>query len=81
MMDLKTLSTRYTTWVVLIVSALAAYWLQLPAAEQAALIEAYPWLKHVAPLAAVVSFLVARVIPQGPKPEPPAEQDTQKDPE
>ena len=37
MMDPKTLFTRYSTWVVGVLMAGAAYWLSLPPAEQAAL--------------------------------------------
>lgn len=70
--NLKALPTRYTTWVVVVVTAVAAYWLQLAPAEQAELLAAYPWLEHLAPLAALVSFVVARIWPQG-VPTPPAD--------
>lgn len=56
--------TNYSTYAILVFTALATYWMQLPPAEQASLIAAYPWLKHMAPLAGLVTFL-ARVLPQG----------------
>jgi len=62
-----------STRVVLILAALAAYWLQLDPAEQARYMASYPWLKHAAPLIAVVSFVWARVTPQAGL-QPPAPQ-------
>lgn len=53
-----------STRVVLIITALAAYWLQLSPAEQAAYMASYPWLKHAAPVIALASFVWARVTPQ-----------------
>jgi len=63
-----------STRVVLIITALAAYWLQLSPAEQAAYMASYPWLKHAAPLIALASFVWARVTPQAAlqPPAPPA---------
>jgi hypothetical protein len=63
--NVQKLPTNYTSWVVIAVSAIAAWWLQLPPTVQAEYLAIYPWLKTVAPLAAVVSFVVARVWPQG----------------
>lgn len=63
--NVRLLSKAHSTKVALVVSALIAYWLQLPPAEQQALLAAYPWLKHVAPLAALGAFVVSRVWPQG----------------
>ena len=63
--EIKSLPTNYSTWVVAVLMGIAAYWMQLPPAEQASLMAAYPWLKHVAPLAGLVTFLVSRVLPQG----------------
>lgn len=60
MIPLSELFTRYSTLVVLFLTGLAAYWLQLPVDEQQALMLAYPWLKHVVPAAGLVAFLVAR---------------------
>lgn len=57
-------ATNYSTYAIIVFTALATYWMQMPAAEQAALIAAYPWLKHAAPLAGLITYL-ARVIPQG----------------
>lgn len=62
--NLKRLPTNLTTYVVAVITGLAAWWLQLPPQEQANYLALYPWLKNVAPLAAVVSFVVAKVIPQ-----------------
>lgn len=76
--NLKQLPTNYSTWIVAVLMGCVAYWMQLPPVEQASLIAAYPWLKHVAPIAGLVTFLVSRVLPQGsaqPAVEPP------KDPE
>ena len=61
-----------STRVVLIITALAAYWLQLSPAEQAAYMASYPWLKHAAPLIALASFVWARVTPQAAL-QPPAQ--------
>lgn len=78
--ELKTnmtkLPTRYTTWVVALICSVAYYWLQLTPAEQAKLIDAYPWLSHAAPLSGLLAFLAARVWPQNGK-TPPDAQDTQ----
>jgi hypothetical protein len=73
--NVKQLPTNVSTWVVAILMGLVAYWMQLPLAEQQALIAAYPWLKHVAPLAGLLTFLGSRVWPQhNPPAEPPAEE-------
>lgn len=61
-----------STRVVLVITALAAYWLQLDPAQQAAYIATYPWLKHAAPLIALGSFVWARVMPQ-PNLQPPTQ--------
>lgn len=66
MMDPKTLFTRYSTWVVGVMMAGAAYWLALPAAEQAAMVASYPWLAKLTPLAGFVAFLAARAKSQPP---------------
>jgi hypothetical protein len=72
--DLKTniarLPKNFSTYVVAIVTGGAYYWLQMSPAEQQAMITAYPWLKHVAPLSAFVAFLAARVWPQNGAPSP-----------
>lgn len=62
-----------STRVVLVIAGLAAYWLQLDPVEQAKYMADYPWLKHAAPLIAVVSFVWARVTPQA-NLQPPAPQ-------
>ncbi len=68
------LPTNYSTWVVAILMGVVAYWMQLPVAEQQALMTAYPWLKHAAPLFGLLAFIGARVIPQGgPPPGEPGE--------
>lgn len=67
--DLKTnmgrLPKNYSTWVAAVVMGAVYYWLQLPPTEQQALIAAYPWLKHAAPLTGLLAYLGARVLPQG----------------
>lgn len=79
--DLKTniarLPKNFSTYVVAIVTGVAYYWLQLSPAEQQALITAYPWLKHAAPLSAFVAFLAARVWPQTPPAPPPPDTEPQ----
>lgn len=64
------LPKNLSTYVVLLITGVATYWLQLDPAEQAKLMAAYPWLKHVAPLSALVAFLGARVWPQTPQTPP-----------
>lgn len=66
MLDLKTLFTRYSTWVVTVLMGAAAYWLTLPVEEQAALKASYPILVHFAPLAGLLVFLGARAKTQNP---------------
>lgn len=66
------LPTNYSTWVVAILMGVVAYWMQLPVSEQQALMTAYPWLKHAAPLFGLLAFLGSRVIPQTPPAEPDA---------
>lgn len=75
--NIGNLPTNYTTWVVGILSAAAAWWLQLAPSTQAEYLALYPWLKYVAPLSAAVSFVIARVLPQGTA----LPADPQKDPE
>lgn len=76
MSDLKTnvkkLPTNYSTWVVALLMGVVAYWMQLPPAEQQALMTAYPWLKHAAPLFGLLAFIGSRILPQGAPPEPDA---------
>ncbi|HCZ47995.1 MAG TPA: hypothetical protein DCZ11_03200 [Gammaproteobacteria bacterium] len=60
MIPMSELFTRYSTWVVTALMGVAAYWLQLPIEEQQALIAAYPWLKHAAPVLGLLAFLGAR---------------------
>jgi hypothetical protein len=67
MLPIQELLTRYSTWVVGVITAAAAYWLQLPVEQQQELLTAYPWLKQMAPAAGFISFLVARGIKQGGK--------------
>lgn len=55
---------HYSTYVALFASGAAAYWLQLSAAEQAALLNLVPALKVLAPVASFAAFLVARGMPQ-----------------
>lgn len=75
--NVKKLPTNYTTWVIAALMAVVGYWLQLPAAEQAALMQAYPWLKHAAPVAGLLAFVFARVLPQDRKPPADPPQDGQ----
>ena len=66
-MDLKTLSTRFSTLVVTALMGTVYWWLNLPLAEQAALIKEYQIFKHAAPLTGWLAFLFARAWPQPPK--------------
>jgi len=70
--NLSNLLKFNSTRVVLALTALAAYWLQLSPADQAAYMASYPWLKHAAPLIALASFVWARVTPQASL-QPPAQ--------
>lgn len=65
--------TNYSTYAIVIFFGIATYWMQMSPADQAALITSYPWLKHAAPLAGLVTY-IARILPQGsaqPAIEPP----------
>lgn len=68
--NLKNLPTNYSSWVAAVLMGIVYYWLQLPPQEQQELIAAYPWLKHFAPIAGLVAWVGARVMPQGSPPEP-----------
>jgi hypothetical protein len=61
---MTTIIKSYSTYVVTVISAVIAYWLQLSPEEQAALIATYPALKVLAPLFGWIAFVIARVIPQ-----------------
>ncbi len=63
--ELRGLWRLYSTWVVLIVSAAAEWWLMLPVAEQAKILAEWPNLKHLPPIVGFVAFAVARAKPQG----------------
>lgn len=61
----------YSVWVAGIVSAVAAYWLQLPVEQQQQILAQWPVLKYYSPMLAFVAFYAARVISQTkPAPEP-----------
>lgn len=77
MLSLNELLTRYSTWVVFAITGAAYWWLQLDAEAQKALLAAYPWLKQVAPLAGLVTFLAARAKRQGAPAAPPDFADTE----
>lgn len=61
--------TNYSTYAIVIFFGIATYWMQMSPADQAALIASYPWLKHAAPLAGLVTY-IARILPQGGAAEP-----------
>lgn len=64
---LRKLPTYASTWVAFLMSAGAAYWLQMdPAAQQAAM-AAVPGASVGGPLAGFLMFAVARGLPQVPK--------------
>ena len=65
--NLKRMHTYLSTWVAFLASAAAAYWLQLAPADQAAILDAFPALRLVAPALGFAAFVVARGIPQIPK--------------
>jgi hypothetical protein len=64
-------ATNYSTYAIVIFFGIATYWMQLPPSDQAALIAAYPLLKHAAPLAGLITYL-SRILPQGNTPPAPA---------
>ena len=66
--NLRALYKHYSTYVVFIFSGLGAYWLQMPLEEQARVVEWFPLLKFAVPFSGFLSFMIARGLPQGPKP-------------
>lgn len=74
--NLKALPTRASTVTVAVLMAAIAWWMQLPLAEQQALMEQWPALKAGAPLIGMLAFVIARVWPQ-PDQEPPVAADTE----
>lgn len=75
--NLKNLPRMLSFYIVAIVSALAAYWLQLSPEDQVALQTQFPILIKLAPLAAAIAFVLARVKPQD-LPQPPPEIEIKK---
>lgn len=62
--NLSQLYRHYSTYVAFFASSAAAYWLQLSAEEQVALLSVAPALKFLAPIASFGAFLIARGLPQ-----------------
>lgn len=69
--NLKNLTKTFSFYVVAIASAVAAYWLQLSVEDQIKLQAQFPVLIQLAPLAAIITFVVARIKPQELPPAPP----------
>jgi len=65
--NLKRLHTKISTYVALLASAAAAFWLQLTPEDQQAILASFPALKLIGPAVSFVAFVVARGIPQLPK--------------
>ena len=55
---------HYSTYVVTVITAVFAYWLQLPLDQQAAILDQFPTLKMIAPGIGFISFMISRCIPQ-----------------
>jgi hypothetical protein len=62
--NLRQMHKFLSTWVVFAITSFAAWWLQVPHADQAAMLAANPWMKWAAPLAAFGAFCIARGLPQ-----------------
>jgi hypothetical protein len=79
--NLKKLPTNYSTWAVGAVSTAATVWVTMPEADQKQILDnllaLFPWLKAwMGPISAAIVILVARVLPQPGRdnpPEPPKE--------
>lgn len=63
--NIAKLFTYYSTWVALICSFVAGYWMQLTPEAQAEILAQWPVLKHYGPILAFVAFAAARVKAQG----------------
>lgn len=63
--NIAKLFTYYSTWVALLCSFVAGYWMQLSPDEQAQILAQWPTLKHYGPIFAFVAFAAARVKAQG----------------
>lgn len=61
---LKMLATRYSTWVVFVLSGTMSWWMQLPLETQSMILQALPLLKWFGPVVGFFLFLVARGLPQ-----------------
>lgn len=55
---------HFSSWVVVTVTGAAAYWLQLPLAQQREVLDLFPQIKWLAPLLAIVLFFFAKSIVQ-----------------
>lgn len=62
---LKQIHKLYSTWVVAIFSAAGAWWLQASPAEQAQFMADWPILVRAVPYVGFVTFVLARITPQG----------------
>lgn len=65
--NLKALHTWASTWVVFLLTTVAAYWITLPVDVQSQVLAAFPVLKYVALAVGFIAFAVARATPQTPK--------------
>lgn len=66
--NLAALWKHLSTHVALIASCAAAYWLQMSPDEQREVLALFPALKWLGPLIAFVAFVLAKGVPQPPKP-------------
>ena len=83
--NLKNLPTNYSTWAVGAVSTIATVWVTMPEVDQKQILDnllaTFPWLKAwMGPISAAIVILIARVMPQNRKEEPPAPVDSVKEP-
>lgn len=63
--NLCTFLKRFSSWVALIATGVAAWWLNQPVDVQQQFLAAYPLLKSLGPSATLLAYVVAKVLPQG----------------
>lgn len=83
--NLKKLPTNYSTWAVGAVSTIATVWVTMPEVDQKHILDnllaTFPWLKAwMGPISAAIVILIARVMPQPRRDNPPLETPSEKEP-
>lgn len=62
--NLALMCKQISSYVVLLVTGIGGWWLTLDPATQAGWLAEFPALKYVAPVSALVAFVIAKGIPQ-----------------